>query len=72
MVQSRRKSCLRILARILQERIERGGGREKEEEIESQTRTWSQDLYFDEQEIENNLFCTLACDGSNPKQWLNP
>jgi hypothetical protein len=22
------------------------GGREKEEEIESQTRTWSQDLYF--------------------------
>jgi len=28
------------------ERIERGGRREKEEEIESQTRTWSQDLYF--------------------------
>jgi hypothetical protein len=74
MVRSRRNvnRKARILARILRERIERGGRREKEEEIESRTRIWSQDLYyFDEQERDQSL-CLSACDGSNPKQWLTP
>jgi len=28
-------------------------------------------LVFDEQERDQSL-CLSACDGSNPKQWLNP
>ena len=41
-----------------------GGDRKSDQDLES-------GLVFDEQERDQSL-CLSACDGSNPKQWLNP
>ena len=42
-----------------------GGDRKSDQDLESGL------VFFDEQERDQSL-CLSACDGSNPKQWLNP
>ena len=43
-----------------------GGDRKSDQYLESGL------VVFDEQRERSNLCISSACDGSNPKQWLNP